>query len=95
MLTMAEGAVFKPNGEGYLTVSEVLDGQMTIDTGDLNMNSRKVPLPLFKVGSAELLPAKDDIAFSGGKVPKGWKLYPLKDEFGYELKRVGFTLLFR
>lgn len=95
MLTMAEGAVFKPNGEGYLTVTEVLEGQMTIDTGDLNMNSRKVPLPLFKVGSAELLPAKDDIAFSGGKVPKGWKLYPLKDEFGYELKRVGFTLLFR
>ena len=95
MLTMAEGAVFKPDGEGYLNISEVLEGTMTIDTGDLNMNSRKVPLPLFKVGSSELLPAQDDIAFAGGAVPKGWKLYPLKDEYGYELKRVGFAIYFK
>jgi hypothetical protein len=95
MLTMGEGAVFKPNGEDYFTVSEVLNGTMIVDTGDFDMSARKTPLPLFKVGSAEMLPAEGDIAFSAGAVPRGWKLFPAEEGYGYMLQRVGFAIFLR
>ena len=95
MLTMGGGAVFKPDGDDYLTISEALNGTMTIDTGDLDLSSRDTTLPLFKVGSAEILPAKEAIAFVGGTAPKGWKLASAKEGFGYNLQRAGFSIFVR
>ena len=95
MLTMGGGAVFKPDGDDYLTISEALNGTMTIDTGDLDLSSRGTTLPLFKVGSAEILPAKEAIAFVGGTAPKGWKLASAKEGFGYNLQRAGFSIFVR
>jgi hypothetical protein len=68
---------------------------MIVDTGDFDMSARKTPLPLFKVGSAEMLPAEGDIAFSAGAVPRGWKLFPAEEGYGYMLQRVGFAIFLR
>ena len=85
MLTLAEGAVFKPTGTGYLTITESLTlptntvGEeenaeevpyMVIDLTDA-LASNTTVIPLFKVGSAENLPDAENIGFvyPGQEVP--------------------------
>ena len=96
MLKMAEGAVFKPDGNGYLTVSDelTLESTFNIDLRDLDLKSRGESLPLFKVGSQEMLPAEDEIVFTGGK-PSYWKLAPANEGIGYKLNRIGMRIIFR
>jgi hypothetical protein len=93
MLKMDTGAVFKPTGTGYLTITESLSGTMTIDLSGLELPAGSIPL--FKVGSAAMLPAENEIAFAAGFDTKGWRLRKTSDGLGYDLARVGFTILIR
>lgn len=93
MLTLAEGAVFKPTGTGYLTVSESLSGTMTIDLSGIDM-AHVMAVPLFKVGSAENLPASSDLVFSES-LPRGWKLAVTRDGCGYKLAKQAFDIRLR
>ena len=86
MLTLAEGAVFKPTGNGYLRVTESLTvegGTMTIDISEIDFASR-TSVPLFRVGSAEMLP--EQITIAGG-LPEGWELAKLPSGLGYKLRK--------
>lgn len=94
VLTLAEGAVFKPTGEGYLTITESLTGTVTIDLSGLDLSGGKA-IPLFKVGTAEMLPAIDEIAFTPGVSKGGRKLRKTPDGLGYDLVRDGMTLIIR
>ena len=94
MLTMGSGAVFKPTGTGYLNITTSLSGTMDIDLGDIDLSVAKVRIPLFKVGSFEVLPAADEVQFVGG-IPGGWHLEPSREGFGYDLVHSGFLIFFR
>lgn len=116
MLTLGANAVFKPTGTGYLTITESLtlptatvgegDGAeqipyMVIDLTDA-LDSGVTSIPLFKVGSAENLPAAEYIGFiyPGQNVPspvlpRGWKLSNTPDGCGYKLSKGGFSIRLR
>jgi len=88
MLTLAEGAVFKPTGNGYLRVTESLTvegGTMTIDISEIDFASR-TSVPLFRVGSAEMLPEPSQITIDGD-LPEGWELAKLPSGLGYKLRK--------
>lgn len=94
MLKMAEGAVFKPDGNGYLTISDelTLESTFNIDLSDLDLATRtESTIPLFKVGNEDLLPAEDAIVITGK--PSGWKLAPAKEGYGYQLNRIGMSII--
>ena len=93
-LTLGADAVFKPTGTGYLTITESLSGTMTIDLSELDMSGGGAK-PLFKTGSAAMLPAENEIAFASGVDKGGWKLRKTADGLGYDLARVGFTIMIR
>lgn len=93
MLTLAEGAVFKPTGTGYLTITESLNGTMTIDLSDIDM-AHVMAVPLFKVGSVEMLPASSDLVFTAS-LPRGWKLAVTRDGCGYKLVKQAFDIRLR
>jgi hypothetical protein len=91
MLTLAEGAVFKPSPEGFLTVTETLTlpgGRLLVDVSDVPETVGR--LPLLKVSSADMLPA--DVDFVGGT---RWHAVRTPDGLGYELRRMGFMLTIR
>ena len=94
VLTLAEGAVFKPTGEGYLTITESLTGTVTIDLSGLDLSGGKA-IPLFKVGSAEMLPAINEISFAPLTDKGGRKLRKTPDGLGYDLVRDGLTVILR
>ena len=94
-LTFAEGAMLKPTGTGYLTITESLSGTVTVDVGEVDFETAS-SVPLFKVGSAEMLPEASDIAFSCGDLPKKWSLTRTSDKRGYVLKKFSpFTVRLR
>ena len=94
MLTMSEGAVFKPNGTGYFTVTESLSGTMMIDMSGLDLESTYNKIPLVKVGSAEMR-SSVSVDFVSGTKPKGWALVKTADGLGYDLARTGFSIIVR
>jgi hypothetical protein len=91
-LTMGNGAVFKPNGTNYLTITESLSGTMLIDASGLNLESSYDRIPLFKVGSAEML-SSVSVDFAAGAKPKGWKFIKTTDGLGYDLIHSGFSVI--
>ena len=93
-LTMGSGAVFKPSGTGYLTVTESFSGTMMIDASGLDLESTYDRVPLFKVGSAEML-SSVPVDFVAGTKPKGWVLAKTADGLGYDLFRSGFSIIVR
>ena len=93
-LTMGSGAVFKPSGTGYLTVTESFTGTMMIDASGLDLESTYDRVPLFKVGSAEML-SSVPVDFVAGTKPKGWVLAKTADGLGYDLFRSGFSIIVR
>ena len=93
VLAMGTGAVFKPTGTGYLTITESLSGTMTIDLSGLELPAGSIPL--FKVGSAAMLPVENEIAFAAGFDTKGLRLRKTRDGLGYDLAHTGFTILIR
>ena len=93
-LTMGSGAVFKPSGTGYLTVTESFSGTMLIDASGLDLESTYDRVPLFKVGSAEML-SSVPVDFVAGTKPKGWVLAKTADGLGYDLFRSGFSIIVR
>ena len=116
MLTLGANAVFKPTGTGYLTITESLtlptatvgegDGAeqipyMVIDLTDA-LASGVTAIPLFKVGSAENLPAAEYIGFiypgqtvPSPVLPRGWKLSNTLDGCGYKLSKGSFSIRLR
>ena len=116
MLTLGANAVFKPTGTGYLTITESLtlptatvgegDGAeqipyMVIDLTDA-LASGVTAIPLFKVGSAENLPAAEYIGFiypgqtvPSPVLPRGWKLSNTLDGCGYKLSKGSFSIHLR
>ncbi len=93
-LTMGSGAVFKPSGTGYLTVTESFSGTMMIDASGLDLESTYDRVPLFKVGSEEML-SSVPVDFVAGTKPKGWVLAKTADGLGYDLIRSGFSIIVR
>ena len=97
MLTLAEGAVFKPAGTGYLTITEslTLPSVLTNDVSGINFDAVST-VPLFKVGLPEMLPEAEKMAFSCGKLPKRWSLVKTSDGLGYKLKKeMSFSIRLR
>ena len=94
MLTLAEGAVLKPTGTGYLKITESLvsaNEVITIDISGVDFDSR-TSLPLFKVGKASMLPDASSLNFIG-TIPEGWALVLSSDKLGYRLrKNNGFAI---
>lgn len=92
MLTMGSGAVFKPNGTDFLTITDSLSGTMTIDVSELDFTDRKDDVPLFKVGNASILPAKSDVVVDG-ELPVPWRITTTPDGLGYRLNREQGTII--
>ena len=67
---------------------------MIIDLSDIDRDAAKVRIPLFKVGTAEMLPAPEALQFVDG-VPKGWYLESLREGYGYDLVRKTFSIIIR
>jgi hypothetical protein len=63
-----------------------------MDGSLLNAASRS-PIPLFRVGSAGMLPTASDIRFVDGTKPGGWTLRATSDGLGYNLCRTGLVLI--
>ena len=93
-LTMGAGAVYKPTGTGYLTITESLSGTMTIDLSEAKL-TMGANMPLFKTGSADILPDADAIRFVEGTFKDTWKLRKTSDGCGYDLACVGFSIIIR
>ena len=91
-LTMGSGAVFKPSGTGYLTVTESFSGTMMIDASGLDLESTYDRVPLFKVGSEEML-SSVPVDFAAGTKPKGWAIVKTADDLGYDLARTGLMII--
>jgi hypothetical protein len=94
-LTLAEGARFVPDGAGYLTASDALDGTMLIDMTGIDLSGVTSRFPLFKTGTAEILPTADAVEFVGGSAPSGRLLLKVSSGFGYDLGSAGFFILLR
>ena len=93
-LKFLDGARFKPDGVHYLTVTEKLVGTMKIDLSDIDLVTAKGRIPLFKVGSFEMLPAAEALQFVDG-IPNGWHLEPSREGYGYDLVHRDFTIILR
>lgn len=96
-LTLAEGAVFKPTGTGYLTITEslTLPSVLTNDVSGINFDAVST-VPLFRVGLPEMLPEAEKMAFSCGELPKRWSLVKTSDGLGYKLKKeMSFSIRLR
>ena len=91
-LTMGSGAVFKPSGTGYLTVTQSFSGTMMIDASGLDLESTYDRVPLFKVGSEEML-SSVPVEFVAGTKPKGWVIVKTADDLGYDLARTGLMII--
>ena len=89
-LAFGEGATFKPDGTGYLTITDSLSGTVTVDAGDLLLENRRIPL--FKTGTSAALPSAESIQFVGGKQPKGWTLNSAHEGYGYDICKKGFMI---
>ncbi|MBQ6142172.1 MAG: hypothetical protein IJI54_12915 [Kiritimatiellae bacterium] len=91
-VTLAEGAVIRPDGTGFFTAATI-SGAIVLDVADaVSAASATGVVPLFKVGSAEALPAAGSISFTGG-LPAGWSLVQTEDGLGYELRARGVMFM--
>ena len=65
-LAMAEGAVYRPDGAGFLAISTTIPSPLNVDLGGIERS----PVPLVSVPAS--LESAADAALAS--VPKGWKL---------------------
>ena len=77
MLTMDEDAVFKPDGAGYLAITEKIEGTIKVDISDPVLADKGV-IPLVKVSMA--LASAADSALDLSAVPSGWMLKKKTEE---------------
>ena len=94
MLTLGDGAVLKPNGKGYLRITESLtlpNDTLTVDISGIDFTAGK-SIPLFKVGSANMLPAPANVVLTGGTLPDGWRLMQTADGRGYWIRNLNRQL---
>ena len=93
-LTLGDGAVFKPDGADYLSVTDALSGTVRIDASGLDMSSFSGRVPLFKTATAEILPSIVDVVFAEGGCPRGWGILTSDADIGYYLSRLGLIISF-
>ena len=93
MLTMGSGAVFKPSGTGYLSITGSLSGKLKLDVSGLGNISGRSKIPLVKVPSS--LAATAEAAIED--IPAGWKLVSKEDggNVEYYLYRPSFSIFLR
>jgi len=90
MLTMKPGAVFKPTGTGYLTITDSLSGVLKLDVSDPGLKNAS-RIPLVKVPSA----LAGSVSFDN--LPKSHEL-KIDESDGtveYWLKHIGFSIILR
>lgn len=93
VLTMADGAKFAADGSGFLTVTESLSFQgSTVEVDISGVPPKTARVPLFKVGSAAMLPSAGIFRVSGDGA---WCVKTTEDGLGYELQRTGFCIYIR
>ena len=90
MLTMQSGAVYKPTGTGYLTITDSLSGTLKLDVSDPAL-SKASKIPLVKVPSA----LAGSVIFDD--LPKNYELRvdEVDGNVEYWLKRIGFSIILR
>ena len=83
-LDMPGGTVYKPDGLGYLNVTNSLTGTITVDLSGIDFTSRTAPVPLLKVPTSLADTARTSLSLTS---PTGWKLKEKTDG-----ENVTFTL---
>ena len=68
-LTLAQGAVFKPSGAGYLTITDSLSGVFELDMSGVDLSGAQ-DIPLVSVPSA----LADSVRFAPATIPEGWSV---------------------
>ena len=90
MLTMKPGAVFKPSGTGYLTITDSLSGVLKLDVSDPSLkNASKIPL--VKVPSA----LAGSVSFDNLPKSHELKIDEADGTVEYWLKHRGFSIILR
>jgi len=81
-LTLAQGAVFKPSGAGYLTITDSLSGVFELDMSGVDLSGAQ-DIPLVSVPSA----LADGVRFAPATIPEGWSVLrvPENDNVRYLL----------
>ena len=74
MLTMKPGAVFKPTGTGFLTVTESLSGTLRLDLAGLDLSSTN-EVPLVKVPSSLVY----SVILDAADIPQGWGVQQIEE----------------
>ena len=93
MITMGEDAVFKPDGVGYLTITEKLEGSAKVDISDPALADKGL-IPLLKVPAA--LESDADSALDVSDRPAGWMLRKKTEEgYVYYCLAKGLTIFLR
>ena len=70
-LDMPGGTVYKPDGLGYLNVTNSLTGTVAVDLNGFDFTTRTAAIPLLKVPTALADTARSSLDLT---VPTGWKL---------------------
>ena len=68
-LALAQGAVFKPSGAGYLTITDSLSGVFELDMSGVDLSSTN-EVPLVSVPST----LADGVSFAPATIPEGWSV---------------------
>ena len=90
MLTMKPGAVFKPSGTGYLTITDSLSGVLKLEVSDPGLkNASKIPL--VKVPSA----LAGSVSFDNLPKSHELKIDEADGTVEYWLKHRGFSIILR
>ena len=74
MLTLKPGAVFKPTGTGFLTITESLSGTLRLDLAGLDLSSTN-EVPLVKVPSSLMY----SVILDAADIPQGWGVHQIEE----------------
>ncbi len=74
MLTLKPGAVFKPTGTGFLTITESLSGTLRLDLAGLDLSSTN-EVPLVKVPSSLV----SSVILDAADIPQGWGVHRIEE----------------
>ncbi len=74
-LTLAQGAVFKPSGAGYLMITDSLSGVFELDMSGVDLSSAN-EVPLVSVPSA----LADGVSFAPATIPEGWSVQSVTED---------------
>ena len=73
-LALAQGAVFKPSGAGYLTITNSLSGVFELDMSGVDLSGAQ-DIPIVSVPSA----LADSVRFAPATIPEGWSVLRVQE----------------